>query len=91
MNTAMIRFNQARTAVNEVARNHRLGSRQRHVLEALIRHGSWGEGCGWVWNTPSETDGILRSLTRRGFAEITVDRDCSGYGRFRPVESLRIR
>lgn len=68
---------------------HKLGPRQARVLEALLRHGSWSCGGGWVWDTSSGTDRTLRSLARRGLVEVTTDRDRSGYGQYRPIQRLR--
>lgn len=44
-----------------------VGTTQVAVLQALIRHGSWSAGCGWLWDTPSGTIRIILSLVKRGF------------------------
>lgn len=45
----------------------RLGKNQVAVLDALVEHRCWFDGCGWIWNTYSETVRILDSLVKRGF------------------------
>lgn len=45
----------------------RLGKNQVAVLDALVAHHHWFDGCGWIWNTHSETVRILDSLVKRGF------------------------
>lgn len=48
--------------------NHPLGPVQRDVLGALIEHGSWSAGSGWIWTTYGETMRLMRSLEARGLA-----------------------
>ncbi len=47
-----------------------MGNVQKSVLAALKKHGSWHICCGWVWDTPSNTERILRTLMRRGHVEV---------------------
>jgi hypothetical protein len=49
--------------------NRPLGKRQQALLEALQRHGSWSENCGWHWDGPGLTTTILDGLVRRGLVE----------------------
>lgn len=49
-----------------------LGERQRHVLWALLRHGSWSVGAGWHWDGPGLTAAILDSLVRRDLVEVAM-------------------
>lgn len=42
----------------------RLGKTQQGVLASLKRHGSWSLNCGWLWDTPSNTQRIMDSLVR---------------------------
>lgn len=49
----------------------KLGSVQQDVLTSLRSHGSWSLGCGWVWDTPSNTMRIMDSLVRAGYATTT--------------------
>lgn len=46
-----------------------LGETQKAVLHALSQHQRWYPGCGWVWDTPSGTERILRGLERRGLVQ----------------------
>jgi hypothetical protein len=51
-----------------------LGSVQADVWKSLQEHGYWSRvGCGWLWDTPSNTARIMESLVRRGLATKTVD------------------
>ena len=47
----------------------KLGHVQRDVLEALRRHGWWSSNAmgGWVWDTKSNTERVLRSLVIAGY------------------------
>lgn len=59
-----------------------LGKNQRGVLSSIREHGQWhsrGFGCGWVWDTPSNTRKILDTLVKRGL--VTLDEK----GTYRPV------
>jgi len=50
-----------------------LGVNQRGVLNSLRDHGQWHKrfpGCGWVWDTPSNTKKILDTLVKRGLAQV---------------------
>ena len=47
----------------------RLGSEQRAILEALLAHGHWSRGAGWVWSTLSRTQKLLESLMRHQLVE----------------------
>jgi len=46
-----------------------LGSTQKDVLDSLRHYGKWFSGCGWVWDTPSGTERIMKSLVKRGLVE----------------------
>ncbi|USC17073.1 hypothetical protein [Rhodococcus sp. 11-3] len=83
MTTTAIRRLRAHRIVGNLP--DRLGDRQRSVLEALLDHGQWYAGCGWVWDTVSGTDRVMRSLVRRGLAEQTTG---GGYVRYMPAASL---
>ncbi len=54
-----------------------LGCVQADVLKSLQEHGYWSRvGCGWLWDTWSNTERIMESLVRRGLAtKTTVGRD----------------
>ena len=43
-----------------------IGATQRSVLECLLEHHGWEPGCGWKWDTTSNTEKILGSLAKRG-------------------------
>ena len=50
-----------------------LGSVQRGLLSSIREHGSWhnnGMGCGWLWDTPSNTKKVLDTLVRRDLVEV---------------------
>lgn len=53
----------------------RLGENQIGCLRSLAEHrgGIWSAGCGWLWDTYSGTERIMRSLARHGYAEINVE------------------
>lgn len=62
-----------------------LGSTQAKVLRALREHGSWSYGCGWYWDTHSNTVRVLDSLVRRG--DVTIERNATyPRGIYRPTE-----
>lgn len=63
-----------------------LGTSQRAVLRALVRHGSWPGG--WIWENDSRTVRVLDSLVRRGLAE---HRPVQGtyYGYYTPTDAGR--
>ena len=51
-----------------------LGTIQADVLKSLQDHGYWSRvGCGWLWDTPSNTERIMESLVRRGLAAKTTE------------------
>lgn len=52
-----------------------LGKRQQDFLRALVDHGKWYRGCGWIWSNESTTVALLESLHRRGLVERTRDAD----------------
>jgi hypothetical protein len=45
-----------------------LGKVQAAVLRNLREHGRWSRGCGWLWDTHSNTARILDGLVARGLA-----------------------
>jgi hypothetical protein len=47
---------------------HRLGKTQAEIYHCLMEHGSWYEGCGWIWDNYSQTTRVLDSLVKRGLA-----------------------
>lgn len=47
-----------------------LGKTQKGVLQSLRQHGSWGRGCGWLWDTHSNTKKVLDTLVKRDLVEI---------------------
>lgn len=49
-----------------------LGETQQDVLRSLYKHArnEWYLGCGWLWDTPSNTTKIMNSLERRGLVKI---------------------
>ena len=57
------------TETNTAATINALGKRQRNVLAALARHGSWN-GSGWVWENYSTTKTVLTSLIKTGLVEM---------------------
>ena len=44
------------------------GSIQDAVLRSLREYKSWTPGCGWLWDSASNTQRILESLVKRGDA-----------------------
>lgn len=50
-----------------------IGSLQATLLRLLRERGGWHRGCGWVWDSPSKTEAILKALVERGKA--TVDNE----------------
>lgn len=51
-----------------------LGDTQKTVLALMKQHGGyWYLGCGWLWDTPSGTDKILKSLVKRGLATFSTN------------------
>lgn len=49
-----------------------LGETQLSVLDSLKRHdGFWYDGCGWLWDTRSNTIKIMESLLNRGLVTKT--------------------
>ena len=45
----------------------KLGINQQGVLDSLRQHrGFWQAGCGWLWDTDSNTTRIMESLVKRG-------------------------
>ena len=47
----------------------RLRRLQRAVLEAMREHLSYHDGCGWMWDNPSNTKRVCESLVRIGLVE----------------------
>ena len=56
-----------------------LGDTQKKVLESLREHGVWYEGCGWRWDTWSNTARIMDRLVQRGLATKKVGRRATCY------------
>jgi len=82
-------YNDMTSTTTTTARIESLGKRQRNVLAALARHGSWN-GSGWIWKNYSATKTVLDSLIRHGLVEVidtSTGNDLSGeYRPTRPVE-----
>jgi hypothetical protein len=49
-----------------------LGPDQRSILRAMKDHGSWYQGCGWIWSNDSTTVRLLESLAQRGYVRRTL-------------------
>jgi hypothetical protein len=65
-----------------VAGNRPLGRTQQAVLESLRSHnnGVWTPGCGWLWDTISGTERVMKSLERRGL--VTSEPLRNGYRKY---------
>ena len=63
-----------------------LGNRQRKVLGALARHGSWN-GTDWAWENQSTTKTVMNALVRRGMADIV---ELSTHAEIRPTRDVEI-
>lgn len=61
------------------------GKVQRLVVESLCDAGCWFPGCGWVWDTPSGTERVVRSLCTRNMARPVLVR-----GRVRWYPTARV-
>ena len=59
----------AETAKRNRALRRPLGKTQRRVLESLVEHKGWAEGCGWVWTTDFATKRYMDQLVERGLAQ----------------------
>ena len=44
----------------------KLGHRQEAFLKAMVRHGYWSSGCGWLWGGLNEHLRMSNSLLKRG-------------------------
>ena len=67
-----------------------LGKRQRNVLSALARHGSWS-GTEWVWENYSTTKSALDSMIKHGLVELvdtSVGNNLSG--EYRPTQRVEV-
>jgi hypothetical protein len=70
-----------------------LGRIQYEVLRCLVAHereanrypgsvaGQWTRGCGWHWDTPSNTERMFESLARRGLVDRHEEKFKSGISR----------
>ena len=47
----------------------KLGSKQKSVLSAMCYHRTWYVGCGWLWDTLSGTEKVMRSLAKKGLVD----------------------
>jgi hypothetical protein len=45
-----------------------IGKTQKAISDALVRHGRWSPGCGWIWTGHRTTVKLLDSLVIRGLA-----------------------
>ena len=55
-----------------MANTTRLGENQLHVMKVLTESrwsGYWTPGCGWIWNTYTQTIRIMEGLRRRGLVK----------------------
>lgn len=50
----------------------KLGVVQESVLRCLLEHEGWGPQCGWIWNSASGTEKIIRTLVTRGLVYETT-------------------
>ena len=68
-----------------------LGKRQRNVLSALARHGSWS-GTEWVWENHSTTATVLKSMMKHGLVEFVVTSGDAWQvsGEYRPTRRVEI-
>lgn len=69
-----------------------LGPIQKQVLSSLKQHGYWysGYGCGWLWDTPSNTRRIMESLVKKGYAKvssITLPDGTTYHGAYIPINN----
>ena len=78
------------TETNTAATINALGKRQRNVLAALARHGSWN-GSGWVWENYSTTKTVLTSLIKTGLVEmVDTSTGTTLSGEFRPTRAVEV-
>lgn len=63
----------------------KLGKVQQEVLASLKRHGSWHHHCGWLWDTPSNTQRLMDSLVRAGYATSNEGQG-GGWIVYRPID-----
>lgn len=68
----------------------KLSKIQQDVLALLRSHGLWSRGCGWLWSTNGNTQRLMDSLVRAGYATST---DEPGWGDavYRPVASTKTK
>jgi hypothetical protein len=66
-----------------------LGSIQKAVIKRLKDHGSWFYGCGWVWDTPGNTEKVLKSLVKRGLVKTEAGWSGPDFGRGTTVYKLQ--
>lgn len=66
----------------------KLSKIQQDVLALLRSHGLWSRGCGWLWDTIGNTQRLMDSLVRAGYATST---DEPGWGDavYRPIASTK--
>lgn len=57
----------------------KLGSTQKDVLSALVRHGSWSYHSGWYWDTFSNTHRHMERLVVAGAATKSFNEDLQYY------------
>ena len=69
-----------------------LGKTQIAILSSLHEHKGWSAGCGWIWDTHSNTVRLLESLIARGLVTKTTRAYRTPYGydstytRYEPVK-----
>jgi len=61
-----------------------LGSNQLTALQTMAGSpwAGWSWNAGWVLDSYSDTDRVLRSLVRHGLVTVVVEDTGSGYGRY---------
>lgn len=72
-----------------MAKTTRLGSNQLHILKALVQHGSWQPGSGWIWTNYSITLRAMKALERRGLAQNTGQEAGSRKERYVPTDEAK--
>jgi len=61
--------------VSETKSSRKLGRRQAEALALLKEHGTYSKGCGWKYNSHSESVEIYESLVGRGFVSSIANDD----------------
>lgn len=72
-----------------MANTTRLGSNQLNILKALVQHGYWAPGHGWVWANYSITLRAMKALERRGLAQNVGEEAGSCKERYEPTDEAK--